>query len=186
MSSCDEATTTPTTPVDSTLTTKTISVTPDSANDYLYSLDANAAIGITDLPKSTWDMRVNHVFGGGRTTQIDVLFNSGSVNSTGLTKAYVVDTTFDNVTVVDPTKFRVDSSSTSGRIVSTKLDGSGLFVYNPATHMISTNAMKTLIVQSASGAYYKVQFISISTPASTTALSTFVIRYLKAFGTKLK
>ena len=186
LSSCKDDTTSPVIPVDSTLVTKTVTMTPDSANDLYFSFDNNAAVPKSGASGTNWDMRINHVFGGGRTQQIDVLFNSGSEYSAGNTKAYVVDTTFDNVSYADAAKCRVDSATTSGRIVGIGLSSSDFFVYNPSTHMIAPNPQKSIVVRTASGAFYKVQVVGMSISASQYELSTFTIRYTKAYGTKLK
>ncbi len=185
-SACTETTSPNTTPTDTTLVSKSVSMVPDSANDYYFSFETNAAIPKANLTSSNWDMRINHAFGGGRTQQLDVLFNSGTVGTDGHTMAYVVDTTYDNVSVAESAKLRADSMSASGRIVSTALDGTSLFVYNPSTHIISTNPQKTIIVRTNNGSFYKVQLVSLTNPVSRYELSSFTFRYLKGSGTKLK
>ncbi len=186
LSACNDTSTTPVTPTDTTLTSKSITITPDSVRDFYYSFDLDSAVVASDSMTSKWDMCVRHVFGGGRTVQIDVLFNSGSVNDNGKTMAYVVDTTFDNVTTYTAANFRSDSVAASGRIASVALDGTGMFNYNPSTHLISPNSQKTVIIKSANSNVYKLQFVSLSVPMSTYDLSTFALRYLKASGTRLK
>jgi hypothetical protein len=183
--SCSDTTPSGPTSTD-TVAVRTITFSPDSVNSFYFSLDSGVPVLVEKVQESTWDMMVKPVWGGGRTTQIDIFFNSGSVNSTGTTTAYVTDTTFDNVSVVTPSLLRADSSSASGRIASIDLTGKGMFNYEPAKRTISPNAQKTLVVKSASGAYYKVQFVSLSVPMSRTELGTFVMRYAKAVGTRLK
>lgn len=183
--SCSDTTPSGPTSTD-TVAVRTITFSPDSVNSFYFSLDSGVPVMVEKVQESTWDMMVKPVWGGGRTTQIDIFFNSGSVNSTGTTTAYVTDTTFDNVSVVTPSLLRADSSSASGRIASIDLTGKGMFNYEPAKRTISPNAQKTLVVKSASGAYYKVQFVSLSVPISRTELGTFVMRYAKAVGTRLK
>jgi hypothetical protein len=183
--SCSDTTPSGPTSTD-TVAVRTITFSPDSVNSFYFSLDSGVPVMVEKVQESTWDMMVKPVWGGGRTTQIDIFFNSGSVNSTGTTTAYVTDTTFDNVSVVTPSLLRADSSSASGRIASIDLTGKGMFNYEPAKRTISPNAQKTLVVKSASGAYYKVQFVSLSVPMSRTELGTFVMRYAKAVGTRLK
>lgn len=158
--SCSDTTPSGPTNTDS-VTVRTVTFSPDSVNSFYFSLDSGVPVIVEKVQESTWDMMVKPVWGGGRTTQIDILFNSGSVNSMGTTTAYVTDTTFDNVSIVTPSLLRADSSSASGRIASVDLTGKGIFNYEPAKRTISPNAQKTLVVKSASGAYYKVQFVSL-------------------------
>jgi hypothetical protein len=185
LSSCSDTTPSGPTTADS-VTVKTVTFTPDSVDSYYFSFDAGIPVIVEKTQETTWDMMVKPVFGGGKTTQIDVLFNSGSVNTIGKTTAYVTDTTFDNVTVANPALLRVDSLAPSGRIASVDLTGKGIFNYEPAKRSISPNAQKTIIVKSASGAVYKVQFISLTVPMSRSELGTFVMRYGKAVGLRLK
>ena len=182
-SSCTDTTTTPT---NTTLVARTLTFTPDSVTNYHYSLDSNGLVYAAFYPTSAWDINVMNVWGGGRSRQIDVLFNSGTVNAAGLTKAYVVDTTFDNVTTYDNSKFMVDDTASSKRISSVALDGTGIFNYNMTTNTITPNPQKTLIIKTAGGTVYKLQFVSLTVAASRYAQSTFSIRYIKASGTRLK
>lgn len=185
MSSCSDIT--PSGPTTSdTVAIRTLTFTPDSVNSFYFSFDSGVPVIVEKTQETTWDMMVKPVWGGGKTTQIDVLFNSGSVNSVGKTMAYVSDTTFDNVSVVNPALFRVDSLAPGGRIASVDLTGKGIFNYEPAKRTISPNAQKTIIVKSSSGAYYKLQFVSLNVPMSRSELSSFVIRYGKAVGQRLK
>jgi hypothetical protein len=181
------ADTTPSGPTNTdTVTVRTVTFTPDSVDSYYFSFDSGVPVIVEKMQEGTWDMMVKPVWGGGKTTQIDILFNSGSVNAMGTTTAYVVDTTFDNVSTVTPSLFRVDSASASGRIASIDLTGKGIFNYEPAKRTISPNAQKSIIVKSAAGGFFKVQFVSLNVPMSRSELGTFVMRYAKAVGTRLK
>ncbi|MFM7773323.1 MAG: hypothetical protein ACKO9V_00590 [Candidatus Kapaibacterium sp.] len=185
LASCTERS--PTAPtVGDSVVVRTVTFTPDSTGPFHFSFDSGVPVIVEKPQESSWDMMVKPVFGGGRTTQIDVLFNSGSVNVAGSTTAYVTDTTFDNVTVADPTLLRPDSLAPSGRIASVDLTGKGIFNYEPAKRSISPNPQKTIILKSSSGALYKVQFISLSVPMSRSELGTFVMRYGKGIGRRLK
>ena len=169
-----------------TVAIRTLTFTPDSIDSFYFSFDSGIPVIVEKTQETSWDMLVKPVWGGGKTTQIDVLFNSGSVNSVGKTMAYVSDTTFDNVSAVNPTLFRVDSLAPSGRIASVDLTGKGIFNYEPAKRSISPNAQKTIIIKSTSGAYFKLQFVALNVPMSRSELSSFVIRYGKAVGLRLK
>ena len=183
--SCSDVTTI-TTPTNDSLVIKTIQFVPDSSSGYYFSFDSGTSLVVEKETETIWDMVVKPVFGGGRTTRIDVLFNSGSVNEAGTTKAYVVDTTFDNVSVWSVSALRGDSSSTSGRIASVDLSGKGLFNYDPVNRTIAPNPFKTIIVRSKGGSVYKLQFVTLTVPQSRSELGAFTMRYAKAVGTRLK
>ncbi len=95
------------------------------------------------------------------TRSLDLLLNSGTVNPAGKTWGVVVDVPYDQLLEAPPEEqFRPDDTAASRRVISPSLTGEGLFVYDFRTHTL-TPLPKTLVLKTRTGAYVKVQFVSL-------------------------
>jgi hypothetical protein len=134
-----------------------------------------------------------YLYGGGKTKQIDIFLNSGTVNPSGLTKGLIVDTTFDLLTTAPAdSNFKIDDQSTSGRILSIALAPPGnFFTYDGSSRTINPVAQKTLVVKTRLGNYVKLQILSIykdqpEKPTMFSEIGYYSFRYAKSITKKLK
>jgi hypothetical protein len=144
-------------------------------SDQVINLLALQSSDYTTNPPSISGDFIKFDFSSGSTTTSDtdwdiafrgttILVNGGS--STGLTSeperngnaaVYMVEYTFANVTSINDSSFKQDSSE--GLAIPTG-SGNGWYSYNPTTHLISPIAGKVLIFRTADDLYAKVEILS--------------------------
>jgi hypothetical protein len=144
-------------------------------SDQVINLLALQSSDYTTNPPSISGDFIKFDFSSGSTTTSDtdwdiafrgttILVNGGS--STGLTSeperngnaaVYMVEDTFANVTSINDSSFKQDSSE--GLAIPTG-SGNGWYSYNPTTHLISPIAGKVLIFRTADDLYAKVEILS--------------------------
>ncbi len=169
-----------------------------------YSLDLDSVIPATQSNTDIWDVKFRYIpydttpKGIGNFVNVflntgPIFFNSGTVNTAGKTKAMIVDTTFDDMSMLPhESLFRTDDTASAERIIKTLQFPETIFTYSgPPNHACSFKPNKTIILRSRSNAYYKVQFLSIykdapEQPNTKTELGYYRFRYVKASGTRLK
>jgi hypothetical protein len=134
-----------------------------------------------------------YLYGGGKTKQIDIFLNSGTVNPSGLTKGIIVDTTFDLLTTAPAdSNFKIDDISTSGRILPISLAPPGnFFIYDGSSRTINPVAQRTLVIKTRLGNYVKLQILSIykdqpEKPTMFSEIGYYSFRYAKSSTKKLK
>ncbi|CAN5563992.1 hypothetical protein BH10BAC6_BH10BAC6_10400 [soil metagenome] len=159
---------------------------PDSAQGFLYySLDGDSVVPFSKRTTNEWDICMAFLQDGGRTRQINIFFNSGTVG-VGTTKAYVASARFELVTVADTSKLKTDDTTTTNRIVSIDLTGPGVFIYQPTVrHTIVPSPDKTIVVRTKGGKFVKFQFTSIykdavPSPDELTPLGYYHFRYARS------
>jgi hypothetical protein len=186
--SCNAPTNSPPSPGD--LTPKLVNdLRPDSAARFLYfSFDTDGVVPATMATSDKWDIRLPYLSASSRS--IDIVLNSGNINTNGKTRGLMIDTTFDLLqSAPEETRLRTeDTSVVSGRrntIVPGDLLGTGLFLYNGATRTLSINPQRTLVLTTAGGKFVKVQFVNlyqgaVATPTMFTPVGYYTIRYVKS------
>ncbi|MEN3026812.1 MAG: hypothetical protein ABDH31_03770, partial [Chlorobiota bacterium] len=93
-----------------------------------------------------------------RTRSLDILLNSGTVNPSGKTRGVVLNQPYDQVRQIPAdVQLREDDTAAARRVISPSVGGEGLFLYNSQTRTL-TPLPKTLVLQTRSGKYVKVQF----------------------------
>lgn len=167
-----------------TLTPRIISnLRPDSLSVLYFSFDRDTLIPASRANTDEWDIQLPFLSANSRA--VDVLLNSGNVNSNGKTIGIVVDSTFDLVTTAPlDAQMRTEDTASARRIVSIDLFGKGMFNYNSAQRTIIPNPQKTLILKTRTGNYVKVQFVNlykdaVANPTMLTPLGYYRLRYVK-------
>lgn len=167
-----------------TLTPQIVSnLRPDSLSVLYFSFDSDGLIAASRANTDEWDIRLPFINADSRS--VDVVLNSGTVNTNGKTVGVVVDSTFDLLTTAPAdAQLRTDDTSSAKRVISTNLVGQGMFNYNGAQHTIVPNPQKTLVLKTRSGNYVKVQFVNLYKDAATsptvlTPLGYYRLRYVK-------
>lgn len=130
----------------------------------LYSFDTDAIMPDSVFATDQWDMLIPYVNSDKPETirRVDIMFNSGSVNSLGKTKGKMLSEQYDNV-IIPPADslLRMDDTATTNRISSVNLLGDGMFNYSGAPlHLITANTSKCIVVKTAKGRYVKITFLS--------------------------
>lgn len=183
-------------PTIDTVSTRIIkNIIPDTVQSKFiyYSLDGDSVVPPTKSQSAEWDIKMAYLYGGGKTKQIDIFLNSGTVNQSGLTKGLIVDTTFDLLmTAPADSNFKIDDQSTSGRILSIALAPPGnFFTYDGSSRTINPVAQKTLVIKTRLGNYVKLQILSIykdqpEKPTMFSEIGYYSFRYAKSSTKKLK
>jgi hypothetical protein len=190
----DEDSTTNTVIKGDTLVQKTLlDIVPDTtqAKFLYYSIDGDSVVPASKANTDLWDIKLAYLYGGGKTRQIDIFLNSGTVNTTGKTKGILADTTFDLLTTAPADEaFKADDTASARRIIPVSLDGKGMFVYNPSARTITPAPQKTLVLKTRNGNYAKLQIISIykgrpATPDMMSEIGYYSFRYARSNSRKL-
>jgi len=179
-----------------TVSTRIIkNIIPDTVQSQFiyYSLDGDSIVPPTKSATTEWDIKMAYLYGGGKTKQIDIFLNSGTVNPSGLTKGIIVDTTFDLLTTAPAdSNFKIDDISTSGRILPISLAPPGnFFIYDGSSRTINPVAQRTLVIKTRLGNYVKLQILSIykdqpEKPTMFSEIGYYSFRYAKSSTKKLK
>lgn len=177
-------------PTIDTVSTRIIkNIIPDTLQSKFvyYSLDGDSVVPPSKSATTEWDIKMSYLYGGGKTKQIDIFLNSGTVNPSGLTKGLIVDTTFDLLTTAPAdSNFKIDDQSTSGRILSIALAPPGnFFTYDGSSRTINPVAQKTLVIKTRLGNYVKLQILSIykdqpEKPTMFSEIGYYSFRYAKS------
>jgi hypothetical protein len=168
---------------------------PDSAAKFLYfSFDSDGTVDASMAATDKWDVRLPYLSASSRS--IDIVLNSGNINTNGKTTGVMIDSTFDLLqSAPEDAKLRAEDTSTvAGKrntIIPGDLLGTGLFIYNGATRTLSINPQKTLVLKTTSGKFVKVQFVNlyqgaVASPTMITPLGYYTIRYVKSNTKQLK
>lgn len=182
-----------------------VNLNPDSTAGWLYySFDLDSIIPASQSNTDIWDVKFRYMpydtTARGIANFINIFlntgpiyFNSGTVNAAGKTKVAIIDSIFDQLSIVpQESLFLSDDTSSAGRAIKTLQYPNTIFVYSgPPNHACTFKPNKTIVLRSRSNRYYKVQFLSIykdapEQPDTKTALGYYRFRYIKADGTRLK
>ncbi|GAB1429906.1 hypothetical protein MASR2M18_07390 [Ignavibacteria bacterium] len=182
-----------------------VNIQPDSLDGWLYySFDLDSIIPASQSNTDIWDVKLRYLpydttaSGIGNFINVflntgPIYFNSGTVNPNGKTKVAIIDSIFDQLSVVpQESLFLSDDTSSAGRAFKTLQYPNTIFIYSgPPNHACTFKPNKTVVLRSRSNKYYKVQFLSIykdapEQPNTKTELGYYRFRYIKADGTRLK
>ncbi len=204
LSSCSNSTTVdPATPLQPT-TKLVANLKPDSlagvgrfpfmsGGFILYSFDKDTTVSLADFGTDQWDILLpfmGNPLTDPRSRAVHVMVNSGNVNPNrlGKTQAIIVDSLFDNISVM-PSTLRNDDTATAQRIVPTTVVPPGnFFTYafsGAQIHTLSAPTARTIMLRTASGNSIKLQITSIyqnavSAPTIATPIGFYTFRYTKS------
>ena len=195
LDSCSDSSSNVPTTIDTVSTRIIKNIIPDTLQSKFiyYSLDGDSVVPPSKSATTEWDVKMAYLYGGGKTKQIDIFLNSGTVNPSGLTKGLIVDTTFDLLTTAPAdSNFKIDDQSNNGRILSIALAPPGnFFTYDGSSRTINPVAQKTLVIKTRLGNYVKLQILSIykdqpEKPTMFSEIGYYSFRYAKSSTKKLK
>jgi len=165
---------------------------PDTVfSKYLYfSFDTGDFVNPATSNTDEWDIRLPYLYGGGKTRSIDIVLNSGTINSIGKTNGKVIDTTFDQL-VSAPEDVLLKADDTTKRIIPITVDGTGMFTYDPSSRTLNPAPQRTLVLKTKKGTYVKFQVLSLykgqpATPSMMSELGYYSFRYAKSTNRNLK
>lgn len=178
---------------------------PNAADGWLYySFDLDSIIPAAQQNTDIWDIKFRYLpydtTAQGINNFINVFLNTGPiffnsplVNPAGKTKALIIDSTFDQLSIVPQESFfKSDDTTSEDRIIKTLLHSATVFTYSgPPNHACSFKPNKTVVLRTRSNKYVKLQFLSIykdapEQPNTKTETGYYRFRYIKADGTRLK
>jgi hypothetical protein len=172
---------------DTTRTVTKVDIRPDSALGYWY-IGFDDSVAVADSASDRWDVRLPYVFCCGKTREIHVVLNSGTVGI-GLTTGIVLNQRFETVKVVPAIALRTDSLEVNKRVFEPRvLRSNSNFGYDGSTHTIRPLPDKTLLIKTRKGTFVKFQITSLyqnndQNPTSNTPIGFYAFRYAKANGT---
>lgn len=160
LAACDTMPTNNPEPSDTTITLRA-NIRPDSATGWLYyAIEGDSIVPPEDSATSAWDIRFPYIFCCGKTKEIPIQLNSGTIGP-GSTLGAVVTARFENITT-RPTTLTLRPDSKADPVVPLPVLGSNVFfVYDIATHTLRPSADRVLLLRTVSGKYYKFQVTSI-------------------------
>lgn len=187
LSSCSEDSSVMPNPNSEILQVKTVSgARPDTLSSrYLYfSFDTDDFVNPSKDTTDEWDIRLPFLYGGGKTRNIDIVLNSGTINSVGKTKGKVIDTTFD-LLISAPEEAMLKAEDNANRVISLAVDGTGMFAYDSPSRTLNPTPQRTLVLRTKKGTYVKFQMISLykgqpAVPTMMSELGYYSFRYAKS------
>ncbi|MCS7177513.1 MAG: HmuY family protein [Candidatus Kapabacteria bacterium] len=132
----------------------------DTAKGYaLLDFERGDTVSLALRGTAEWDLLLPAL--SPRTRSVDILLNSGTVNPSGKTRGVVLDQPYGQVKQIPAdVQLREDDTAAARRVISPSVRGEGLFLYNSQTRTLIP-LPKTLVLQTRSGKYVKVQFVSL-------------------------